>query len=171
MKVILLQDVYKKGVAGEEIEVSPGFARNYLIPKGLAVKSTPGMRRQLENLRKSAEARRAQRAQEFSRIAEQIAGLTLYFGVKAGETGKLYGSVTPADIAERLKQELGVEIDHRHVGERPLRELGTFAVPVRLEANLTPTVKVVVHREGEDPRAAEASAEAAAEEEPPATEA
>lgn len=172
MKVILLQDVYKKGVAGEEIDVAPGYARNYLIPKGLAVKSTPGMRRQLENLRKSAEARRAEREREFSRIAEQIAGLTLYFPVKAGETGKLYGSVTPADIAERLTQELGVEIDHRHVGDRPLRELGTFTVPVRLEANLAPTVKVVVHREGEDPRTTEAPEEAAVEEEaPPAAEA
>jgi large subunit ribosomal protein L9 len=164
MKIILLQDVYKKGVAGEEVDVAPGYARNYLIPRGLAVKSSPGALRQLENLRKSAELRRAEREQEFAKVAEKIEGITLYFGVKAGETGKLYGSVTPAEIAERLKEELGMEIDHRRIGDRPLRELGKFGVPVRLDAGLAPMVQVVVHRESEDPREAEARADAEAAE-------
>ncbi len=163
MKVILLTDIYKKGVAGDVVDVAPGFARNYLIPRGMAVKATPGAMRRLENLRKHSEVRRAERGQEFGKIAEQIEGLTLYFGVRAGETGKLYGSVTPAEIAEQLHELVGLEIDRRRIGDRPLRELGTFEVPVRLDANLTPHVKVIIFREGEDPRLAGAAAETAAE--------
>ena len=156
MKVLLLEDVYKKGVAGEVVDVAPGYARNYLIPRGMAVKATPGALRQLENLRSRAEARREERSREFSDLAERIEKLTLYFGVKAGETGKLYGSVTSAEIAEQLHEQLGLEIDRRRVGDRPLRELGVFHVPVRLETGLVPNVKVVIHREGEDPRQTEA---------------
>jgi len=152
MKIILLQDVYKKGVAGEVVEVSPGYARNFLIPRGMAMKATPGAMRQHENLRKNATVRRAERDQEFSQIAEQLQGVALYFSVRAGETGKLYGSVTPGDIAEQLKAERGVDIDRRRIGNRPLRELGEFAVPVRLDASLAPQIKVVVFREGHDPR-------------------
>src|SRR5690606_15944255 len=81
--------------------------------------------------------------------------LTLYFPVKAGERGKLYGSVTNAEIAEQLNEELGIEFDPRRVGDRPLRELGTFQVPVRLETGVTANVKVVVHRDDVDPRVAE----------------
>lgn len=154
MKVILLQDLYKKGVAGEVVDVAPGFARNYLIPRGIAVKATPGALRQAENLRKQAAIRRAEREHEFGKLAEQIEGLKLYFSVKAGERGKLYGSVTPADIAEKLKEQLGLEIDRRRIGDRPLRELGEFAVPVRLDAGLAPQLKVIVFREGHDPREA-----------------
>lgn len=163
MKVILLQDVYKKGVAGEVVNVAPGFARNYLIPRRMAAKATPGALRQSENLRKQAEIRRAERDKEYGAIAEKVQGLKLYFGVKAGESGKLYGSVTPAEIAEQLKQEIGLDIDRRRIGDQPLRELGEVAVPVRLDAGLIPHVQVVVYREGHDPRqmtAAELEAEA-----------
>jgi large subunit ribosomal protein L9 len=164
MKIILLQDVYKKGVAGEVVNVAPGFARNYLIPRGIAVKATPGALRKAESLRKQADVRRAEREKEFDVIADKIRDLKLYFSVKAGETGKLYGSVTPADIAEQLNKEIGLDIDRRRIGDRPLRELGEFSVPVRLEAGLAPLVKVVVYREGHDPRLeAEAEEEAVAE--------
>jgi large subunit ribosomal protein L9 len=169
MKVILLQDVYKQGVAGEVVDVAPGYARNFLIPQGLAVKATPGALRQSENLRQNADVRRAERDKEYQVIAEKIESLTLYFGVKAGETGKLYGSVTPMDISERLQENIGLEIDRRRIGDRSLRELGEFPVPVRLEAGLTPSVRVVIFREGEDPRLMEAAeAEAEAEMEPEA---
>ncbi len=152
MKVILIQDVYKKGVAGEVVEVAPGYARNFLIPRGMAMKATPGALRQYENLRNNAVMRRAEREKEFSQIAEQLQDVVLYFAVRAGETGKLYGSVTPGDIVEQLRAERGLEIDRRRVGDRPLRELGEFAVPVRLDAGLAPQIKVVVFREGHDPR-------------------
>jgi large subunit ribosomal protein L9 len=156
MKIILLQDVYKKGVAGEVVDVAPGYARNFLIPRGMAVKATPGGLRQFEHLRQHSDIRRAERDQEYQQIAEKIEGLTLYFGMKAGETGKLYGSVTATSVAEQLKEEIGLEIDRRRIGDRSLRELGEFFVPVRLEAGLIPAVKVVIFREGTDPHEMEA---------------
>jgi large subunit ribosomal protein L9 len=168
MKVILLQDVYKKGVAGEVVDVAPGYARNYLIPRSMAMKATPGAMRQYENLLKNANNRRVERDQEFTQIAQQLQDVTLYFSVRAGESGKLYGSVTPGDIAEQLKAERGVEVDRRRVGDRPLRELGEFNVPVRLDASLAPQIKVVVFREGQDPREGFAIEQAVEEEVPEA---
>lgn len=164
MKIILMQDVYKKGVAGEVVEVAPGYARNFLIPRGMAVKATPGAMRAAENLRKQAVVRRAERDQEFTKLAEQIKQIELYFSVRAGETGKLYGSVTPGDIAEQVKASYGIELDRRRIGDHPLRELGEFQVPVRLEAGLAPLMRVVIFREGHDPREGQAEeAEAVAE--------
>ena len=151
MKVILLEDVYKHGVAGDMVDVAPGFARNYLFPRGMAAKATPGSIKQFESLRRTADARRAKLEKKYEAIAEQVGELELAFPVKAGETGKLYGSVTTAMIAEELHAAIGLEIDPRRVGDRALRELGVFDVPVRLDAGLTPTVKVIVHREGEEP--------------------
>lgn len=174
MKVILLEDVYKHGVAGEVVNVAPGYGRNYLLPRRLAVKATPGLMRQYENLRKQADMRRAERQKEYHALAEQIGQLELLFGMKAGEGGKLYGSVTPAQIAEEIKALIGLEVDRRRIGDRPLRELGTFDVPVRLDAGIAPTVRVVIYPEGQDPREfqaqmaaaqAEAEAQAAAMEE------
>lgn len=161
MKVILLEDVYNQGVAGDMVDVAPGYARNYLIPNAMAVKATPGAMKQLENLRASAEERRATLEEKNAKIAEQVEALTLYFPVKASERGKLFGSVTTAEIAGQLKEEMGLDIDSRRVGDQPLRELGNFEVPVRLETGLTPHVKVVVHREDVDPKAAEQANEEA----------
>ena len=170
MKVVLLDDVYNQGVAGDVVDVAPGYARNYLIPQGLAVKATPGAMKQLETLRSNAAARREQLEKRVEKVAAQVEELTLYFPVKASERGKLFGSVTTQEIADRINEEIGLEIDARRVGENPLRELGNFEVPVRLETGVTANVKVVVHREDVDPRAAEiahaeaeAQAEAAAE--------
>jgi large subunit ribosomal protein L9 len=160
MKVVLLEDVYNHGVAGDVVDVAAGFARNYLIPQGMAAKATPGTLRQFENLRENAEQRREDRRDRMKVLAEQIEGLTLYFGVKAGENDKLYGSVTTAQIAEGLHEEIELDIDSRRVGNRPLRELGTFDVPVRLATGLSPAVKVVVHREDVDPQKAEERFEA-----------
>lgn len=155
MKVILKQDVYKHGVAGEIVNVADGYARNYLIPKGLAVKATPGAMKQAEALLKESKARRARLYNELKGIAEQVEGLELRFAVKAGQTGKLYGSVTMAEIANVINERLGLEIDRRRVGEEhSLRELGVHHVSVRLAHNLAPKVKVVIHREGESPEAA-----------------
>ncbi|MGF1503987.1 MAG: 50S ribosomal protein L9 [Chloroflexi bacterium] len=154
MKVILLEDVYKQGVAGEIVDVAPGYARNYLVPQGLAVRATPGMIKSLENLSKKADMRRAEREKRFQEIAEGIEELTLYFPVRASERGKLYGSVTNAEIADALKAEIGLNIDRRRIGDGALRELGSFDVVVRLDTGLTPTVRVIIHRDDEDPLAA-----------------
>lgn len=161
MKVILLEDVYNQGVAGDMVDVAPGYARNYLIPQGMAVKATPGALKQLETLRANAEERRTELERKNEKVAEKVEELTLYFPVKASERGKLFGSVTTAEIAESLKEEIGLDIDSRRVGDQPLRELGNFEIPVRLETGLTPNVKVVVHREDVDPRKAELAHEEA----------
>lgn len=156
MKVILLEDVYKQGVAGEMVEVAPGYARNFLFPRALAVKATAGALRQFENLSKQADVRKAQQHERNAELAAQIEQLTLAFPVKAGETGKLYGSVTSTEIGERLEQALGLELDRRRIGDKPLRELGAFNVPVRLDGGVTCHVRVIVHREGENPFGEEA---------------
>lgn len=165
MKVILLEDVYKQGVAGEMVDVAPGYARNYLLPRGLAAKATEGALRRFENLRKAADNRRVAQHAQNEQLAAQIEQITLAFPVKAGESGKLYGSVTSTEIAAELAQVLGIEVDRRRVGDRPLRELGAFNVPVRLDGGVTSHVRVIVHREGENPLA-QPEAEYEAEVEP-----
>ncbi len=152
MRVILIDDVYNQGVAGEVVDVADGYARNYLLPQGFAVKATPGALKQAEKLRKDAKARRARIYNELQSMAEQVEGVELFFPMKAGTTGKLYGSVTMGDIAEALQEKLGFEFDKRRIGEgRSLRELGEHTVKVRLASDLTPAIKAIIHREGESP--------------------
>jgi len=149
MKIILVKDVKNLGQAGEIKTVADGYARNFLIPKGLAVPATEAALKQLE-LRRKAQARREQRAAEEAHLlAETLSQLTLTFKAKAGEKGKLYGSITSADIAEALERQTGRAFDKRKVGlEEPIRELGTYRVPIKLMANLAPEVTVIV--EGEE---------------------
>jgi large subunit ribosomal protein L9 len=182
MKVLLLKDVYKLGHAGDVKKVADGYARNFLIPQRLATLATVAAVKQAETLRQNAAIARAKLNEELSGVAEKINGLVLTFAVKAGETGKLYGSVTPGQIAEEIQRASGLEVDRRNVGHQPLRELGEFSVPVRLTTDLIPSVKVIIHREGEAlktqapaavaeapaPEAAEPEAETAAEAAPEA---
>ena len=164
MKVLLLKDVYKLGHAGDIKKVADGYARNFLIPQRLATLATASAIKQAETLRQNAAVARAQLNTELGGVADTLRGLTLAFPVKAGETGKLYGSVTPAMIADAIKAASGLEIDRRNVGHHPLRELGEYKVQVRLTSDLLPEVKVILHREGETLKAAtaRAAAEAAA---------
>ena len=154
MKVLLMKDVYKLGHAGDVKKVADGYGRNYLLPRGLAVLATPGALKQAETLRTAAAKRREELNTELGGLAEKIDGLTLRFSAKAGETGKLYGSITTQMVAEAIEKEIGQKIDRRHIGHQPLRELGTFKVQVRLTADLTPNVTVAIHREGQAPEAA-----------------
>ena len=149
MKVLLLKDVYKLGHAGDVKKVADGYGRNYLIRQGLAALATASAVKQAETLRQNAAISRAKLNSELSGVAEKLGALSLTFAVKAGETGKLYGSITPAQIADRIKAESGLEIDRRNVRHNPLRELGEFNVPVYLTTDLVPNVKVVLYREGE----------------------
>ncbi len=175
MRVLLIKDVYKLGHAGEVKKVADGYGRNYLIPQRLAVLATPAALKQAETLRQNAAIARAKLNAEMQGVADTIKALTLTFAAKAGETGKLYGSITAAQIAAKIKDVSGLEIDRRNIGHQPLRELGEFQVPVRLTTDLIPTVKVIIHREGEaiKPAAPETPAEpeAAVEAETPADEA
>ncbi len=184
MKVLLLKDVYKLGRAGEVKEVANGYGRNYLIPQGLAVPATPQALRMAEKIRQRAEKERQEAAQRLQTLAERLQGVVLYFPVRASETGKLYGSVTTRMIADALQEELQLDepISHRQVDTEPIRQLGVYAVRVRLTVDLLPEIRVVVYRQGEQPPAldgettetpaaaeAEASPAAAeAEAEPPA---
>lgn len=149
MKVILLADVYKHGVAGEVVNVADGFARNYLIPKKLAVKATEGELKRAAKLREQAAARRSALDERLNDLARQIDGVELVFARKASNTGKLFGSVTTSDIAEALNAKTGVDINRRRISQQSLREVGTHMVPVRLGSEISPVLKIVVVREGE----------------------
>ena len=149
MKVSLKDYVYKYGVAGDVVDVANGFARNFLIPRGLAIKATPAALRENEHLLKSATIRREELHQREQEAADRIGGVELVFGVKAGKNGKLYGSITTMDIAQALQEKSGVDINRRRISERPLRELGIHTVPVRLGGGISPELKVVVVREEE----------------------
>ncbi len=163
MKVLLLKDVYKLGHAGDVKKVADGYGRNYLIPHGMAVLATPGALKQAETLRQNAAITRSKLNAELGGVAEKLNALTLTFAVKAGETGKLYGSITPAHIADEIKRVSSLEVDRRNVGHQPLRELGEYKVQVRLTTDLVPTVKVILHREGEALKTAAAEAPAPTE--------
>ena len=161
MKVLLIKDVYKLGRAGEVKKVADGFGRNFLLPQGLAVLATAGAMKQVEKIKSQAEVRRAEKNSELKGLADQIAGVVLDFSVKAGETGKLYGSITTQDVAEALQEKTRFEVKRQQIDMQPIRELGEFTAHVRLTMDLVPEVKILVHREGE-------AAEAQAPEEKPA---
>ncbi len=145
VKVVLRQNVPSLGNEGEIVGVKPGYARNYLLPKGLAFEATPAAMKQLEEERRRGEARAKREFLESRRRAAQLEGASLTFHARAGEEGKLFGSITAADIADRLNEQgtLDFEIDRRQVVlEEPLKSLGVFSVPVRLHADVQPEVKV-----------------------------
>lgn len=154
MKVLLKQDVDNLGYAGEVHTVANGYGRNYLLPQGLAVKATPNEMKQAEVWSKRAAARRAELRAEYETLSAQINDLTLTFTAKAGDTGKLYGSITTAQIADAMNEALGTEVDRRKVGAEPLRQLGEHQVVVRLSGDFQPELTVVIHPEGGLPTAA-----------------
>jgi len=164
MKVLLLEDVYKLGRAGDVKKVADGYGRNFLIPQGLAVLATPGALKQVEHIRTRATASRTVLNKEMSGVAERLARLILTFPARAGETGKLYGSITAQMIAEAIQKKVDVTIDRRQVDAQPIRSLGEQKVRVRLTVDLVPEVRVIVYREGETVDLGE---EAAAEEPQP----
>ena len=147
MNVILKENIYKHGVAGDVVTVADGFARNYLIPRGLAVRANAGAMRASQHLLAQAGQKRAELRSREAEAAAQIDGVELVFGVKAGKNGKLYGSITTMDIAQALMEKTGVDINRRRISERPLRELGAHDVPVRFSGDLSPALKIVILRE------------------------
>ncbi len=147
VKVILRQNVPSLGNEGDIVGVKPGYARNYLLPKGLAFEATSAALRQIEEDRRRAEARAKRDYLEARRRSSQLEGVSLTFHARAGEEGKLFGSITAADIADRLNEQPGIdfEIDrHKIVLEEPIKALGVFSVPVRLHHDVQPEVKVWV---------------------------
>jgi len=165
MKVMLVKDVYKLGRAGDIKKVADGYGRNFLIPQGFAVPATAGALKQAEKIRKQAQIRRTELNSELKGLAGQINGLVVTFSAKAGETGKLYGSITTQDVATAISEKTRYEVKKQQIDMQPVRNLGEFTAHVHLTIDLVPEVKVVVHREGEalEEEAAEQPAEAAAE--------
>ena len=173
MEVILRQDVEKVGLRGEVVDVAPGFARNYLLPRKLAEAATPAKvaeLRKLEDKRARHEAQSFEQAQE---IAQRLEAAEIRFDVQAGETGTLFGSVTATDVAERVWDEQKVRIDRRKLDlPDSIKRIGRYQVPVELFADVTATLRLAVVPEGGElpPQeeldaiaAAEAEAEAAAQ--------
>ncbi len=149
MKVLLIKDVYKLGHAGDVKKVADGYGRNFLIPQGLAILATAGALKQAEGIRSKADEKRAILNKEMSSVAEVLSKLILPFSAKAGETGKLYGSITPQMITDAVKEKSGLELNRRQLDFQPIRELGRHRVSVRLTVDLVPQISVVVYREGE----------------------
>src|SRR6478736_71805 len=165
MEVILRQDIEKVGLRGEVVDVAPGFARNYLLPRKLAEAATPA---KVAELRKHEEKRARHEAQSFEQaqeIAQKLEGAEIRFDAPAGETGTLFGSVTPTDIAERVWETQKVRIDRRKLDlPESIKRIGRYQIPVELFGDATATLRVAVHPEGvELPPQEELDAIAAAE--------
>jgi large subunit ribosomal protein L9 len=147
MQVILRDRLENLGNAGDIVQVKPGYARNYLIPKGLAYEATDANLKRIDRERSQVARRAGEQLQEARQRAGAIEGISITFNVRAGEEGRLFGSITSADIAERLVEQ-GVEIDRKQIQlDDPIKSLGVFSVPVRLHADVRPEVKVWVIKE------------------------
>jgi large subunit ribosomal protein L9 len=152
MDVLLLKDVDRLGQAGDVKKVAAGYARNYLFPQELAVVATPGAIKQAERQRQAESRREAKAMSEAQALAEALDGRTVSFQARAGETDRLYGSITNVNIAEALAEEIGQEVDRRKIElEEPLKELGTHAVTIRLAPEAEAKVTVVIEREEDSP--------------------
>ena len=154
MKILLIKDVYKLGLAGEVKKVASGYGRNYLIPQGLAVLATPGALKTATRISQAATARRAILNEEMSSVAERLQGVMLNFPARAGETGKLYGSITSAMIMDSIKEASGIELDKRQLDAQPIKTLGAHTVEARLTIDLIPELTILVYREGDAPETA-----------------
>ncbi len=149
MKVILKQDVEKLGKAGDVVKVQPGYGRNFLIPKKIAVEATPGNIKVME-IERLAQARRDRRDKVAAElVAREVAKLTLTIRQKTGEGGTLYGSVTAIDIADALAAHK-IELDKRKIQlDDPIKTIGEYQIPIRLHREVTVPVKVIVESEPE----------------------
>jgi large subunit ribosomal protein L9 len=150
MKVLLIKDVYNLGRAGEVKKVADGFARNFLLPQKLAVKATVGSIKQIEKITEAAAKKRELINAEMSELAEAINGLALEFTAKVGETGRLFGSITPQMIVDAINEKVNVNIDRHQLETEPVREIGVHTVKVRLTYDLIPEVQVTVLSEEEE---------------------
>ena len=144
MKVILRQNVDALGLEGDTVDVAVGYARNYLIPKGLALQANEQNIKFIETQRKKIELRRIKDKEDAEKIRERIAEVAITISQKVGEEEKLYGSVTSMDIASRL-EELGISIDRRKIGlDKPIKSVGEFDIPIKLHPKVTAFIKVSV---------------------------
>ena len=152
MKVVLIDEAPGLGIAGDVRDVKDGYARNFLIPKGLAVLATPQELARADARRKAEIERRTKLNLEMESVGERLAEERVLIAVRVGPGGRLYGSVTATEIAEAVNEAMGVEIDRRAVQlAQPIRELGHHQTPVRLAPDVIPSVTITVYQEGTDP--------------------
>ena len=145
MKVVLRDDVENLGTKGDVVDVADGYARNYLVPRGLAMKATRGVLAQAESMRRSRAAKEVRDREAAQAQASQLAGTRLEIKARAGVEGKLFGSVTSSDIADALKAQFGVEIDRRRISlDEPVKEISEVEVAVKLHTDVVVPVIVVV---------------------------
>jgi large subunit ribosomal protein L9 len=141
--VVLTEDLHNVGKSGELVKVRPGFARNYLVPRGLAVSATPDNVSRIEHEKRVAESRAGKLRSEAEQLAAKLGELKLTITRPVGEGDKLYGSVTARDIEEALEQK-GYAVDRRRIDTEPLKALGTFPVSIRLGTAISATIEVTV---------------------------
>ncbi|HEY7438545.1 MAG TPA: 50S ribosomal protein L9 [Acidimicrobiia bacterium] len=145
MKIVLRDDVESLGRKGDLVDVANGYARNYLVPRGLAIVATRGVVEQAAAMRRNRQAKEDRDREAANEVATRLAGVTVKVPARAGEAGKLFGSVTNADIAAAVQEQTGVEIDRRKVLlAEPLKELGASEVPVQLHSEVTALLAVEV---------------------------
>ena len=169
MQVILREDIEKVGLRGEVVDVAPGFARNYLLPRRLAEAAAPGRVAELERLAASRARHEAQSFDEAQELVQKLEGAEIRFDVSAGETGTLFGSVTATDIADRVWDTQRIRLDRRKLDlPEAIKRIGRYEVPVELFQDVTATLRLVVVPEGGElppEEELEALDEAAAQEE------
>ena len=147
MRIILQEDVDKLGTRGQVVEVTDGYARNYLLPRKLAIPATPANLKRLEHVRTVFAKREATEKESAQKLAELLVNVTVTLARKAGESDQLFGSVTSADIAEALAAQ-GYHVDKRKIQlEEPIKLVGEYQVPVKLHHDVSALVKVIVNRE------------------------
>lgn len=145
MKILLRADVDNVGKKGDIVEVADGYARNYLVPRGLALRATPGLRDQAEAMRRNREARERRDREAAEAIAAQFTGRIIAIKARAGGEGRLFGSVTAVDIADAVLAQTGAELDRRRIDlDEPIKELGPAEVSVRLHPEVVATISLVV---------------------------
>ena len=145
MKIVLRADVANLGNKGDLVEVAPGYARNFLVPKGLAMAASPGVTKQAEAMRRSRQVRDRREKEGAEATARQLAAKRIEIKARSGEGGRLFGSVTSVDIAEAVEAQMGIKLDRRKLSVEPIKSLGTHEVPVRLhsEVEVPLTIEVV----------------------------
>ncbi len=150
MQVILRTDIERLGKLGDVVDVKPGYARNYLLPRDMAMEATPGNMKEFEHQRRKLQERLDKARSDAERLAEQLQDLRLRIPVRVGEGDKLYGSVTTAMIASALAEE-GFDLDKKKIElDKPIRALGEYTVPVKVYPEVRPEIKLAVVRHGEE---------------------
>ena len=145
MRIILQKQVEKLGAPGDSVEVADGYARNYLVPRGLAIKATKGVVQQGEAMRRNRQARDARDREAAQALADQLTGHRIELRARAGEGGRLFGSVTAADVVDAVRTQTGVALDRRKTQlAEPLKELGPAEIPVKLHSDVEVTLTVDV---------------------------